>query len=191
MNEEIQLIVPPVDAIQDFLLQHFIPFFLPFSGFVIANIAVYFYLSVGRVERHTEKAYSGLNPASTMSLWTHEGPCLCMLRNVHILRCCVRWISDLQEQSVLLCQNMRSSFHRQSFWLAPPRAGCLPLHRAGSAGILESSAAFRSLSACIAQTSLLCCSHILGSGQSLLCTLGRINFGFKYHCLGLHRNPSA
>ena len=43
-------------------------FFLPFLGFVIADIAVYFYLSVGRVERHTQEAYSGLNPASTISL---------------------------------------------------------------------------------------------------------------------------
>lgn len=115
-------------------------FFLPFLGFVIANIAVYFYLSVGRVERHTEKAYSGLNPASTISLWTDEGPCLRVLWNVHILRWCIRWISDFQEQSALPCQNVRSSSHQQSFWLAPPRAGCLPLHRAGSAGISESSA---------------------------------------------------
>lgn len=30
MNEDIQLIVPPVDAIQDFLLLHFIPFFCCF-----------------------------------------------------------------------------------------------------------------------------------------------------------------
>lgn len=139
---------------------------------------------MGRVERHTQKAYSGLNPASTMSLWTHEGPCLCMLRSVRLLRWCIRWISDFQEQSVPPCQNARSSFHQQSFLLAPPRAGCLPLHRAGSAGILQGSAGLpQPLCVRHAQISLLCCAHILRSGQFLLCTLRRIKFGFKYHCL--------
>lgn len=56
MNEESQLIAPPVDGMQDFLFQCFM-LFSAFLGFSVANIAIYFYLTVGRVERHTQELY--------------------------------------------------------------------------------------------------------------------------------------
>lgn len=92
---------------------------------------------------------------------------------------------------MLPCQNARSSFHQQRFWLAPPRTGCLLLHGAGSAGISQSPAGLPQ-PLCMHGTGIapLLCSHP-GIRPVLVVCFKKDEIWVKYHCPGLQRNPSA